>query len=188
MARPRPTSTSALPTTRSTALTVNVTDTRSTVHIGVSDDTTWTYEHTFTCDEDKGTHNNTATIVETDQSDSASVTVNCHSLTVSKNADTALTRTWTWTIDKSADQTDLLLSEGQSFTVNYEVEVERHCHTTADHAVRATSGFVTRHPIDAVLNAVIRHRVTGHRRRCRLRRDLPLHPGGGWDAELHLLG
>ncbi len=94
----------------------------------VSADTTWTYEHTFTCDTDEGTHNNTATIVETDQSDSASVTVNCHSLQVSKNANTALTRTWTWTIDKSADQTNLLLSEGQLFTVNYEVEVSATSH------------------------------------------------------------
>ena len=35
------------------------------------------YTKTFTCDEDEGTHNNTATIVETGQHDSASVNVTC---------------------------------------------------------------------------------------------------------------
>lgn len=119
----------------------------------VSDDKTWTYEHTFTCDEDEGTHNNTATIVETNQSDSALVTVNCHSLQVRKNANTALTRTWTWTIDKWADQTDLLLSEGQSFTVNYEVEVSA-TPTDGDHVVSGVIGVRNPAPIDAELTAV----------------------------------
>lgn len=36
-----------------------------------------TYTRTFTCDRDKGTHVNTATIRQTGQSDSASVTVTC---------------------------------------------------------------------------------------------------------------
>jgi len=35
------------------------------------------YQRTFTCDGDRGTHNNTATIRETGQSDDASVTVTC---------------------------------------------------------------------------------------------------------------
>jgi hypothetical protein len=35
------------------------------------------YQRTFTCDEDRGTHNNTATIRETGQSDDASVEVRC---------------------------------------------------------------------------------------------------------------
>jgi hypothetical protein len=43
---------------------------------------------------------------------------------VEKTADTSYTRTWTWTIEKSADQTDLLLSDGQLFTVDYEVTVD----------------------------------------------------------------
>jgi hypothetical protein len=36
-----------------------------------------TYSRTFTCDRDKGAHSNTATIRETGQSDSATVTVTC---------------------------------------------------------------------------------------------------------------
>jgi hypothetical protein len=42
-------------------------------------------------------------------------------LEVTKTADTELTRTWTWDIDKVADQTDLNLSVGQQFLVNYDV-------------------------------------------------------------------
>ena len=42
-----------------------------------SDSGTQTYTKTFRCDEDKGTHTNTATIRETGQSDDASVTVTC---------------------------------------------------------------------------------------------------------------
>ena len=40
-----------------------------------------------------------------------------------KDADTSFTRTWNRTIDKSADQTNLLLPDGQLFQVNYEVVV-----------------------------------------------------------------
>jgi hypothetical protein len=85
----------------------------------LSDSDSFTYERTFTCDDDEGQHDNTATIVETGQSDDASVTVNCYTLDVSKDANTSFTRTWTWDIVKSADQTDLLLAEGQLFQVNY---------------------------------------------------------------------
>lgn len=81
------------------------------------------YDRTFACGNDAGVHGNTATIVETGQSDSASVTVNCYRLTVTKDAETAFDRDWTWTIDKSADQTELILAPGQTFEVHYEVEV-----------------------------------------------------------------
>jgi hypothetical protein len=42
---------------------------------------------------------------------------------VSKTAVTTFDRSWVWTIDKSADQTSLELSNGQSFPVNYDVVV-----------------------------------------------------------------
>jgi len=50
----------------------------------------------------------------------------CYSieLVVTKDAHTSFTRTWTWTIDKSADQSDLgTLQEGDLVTVNYDVAV-----------------------------------------------------------------
>lgn len=44
-------------------------------------------------------------------------------LSVEKTAETSFTRTWDWTIEKSADQTDLTLSDGEQFPVNYSVTV-----------------------------------------------------------------
>jgi hypothetical protein len=45
-------------------------------------------------------------------------------LEVTKGARTEFDRDWDWTIEKSADQTELTLSPGQTFDVNYEVTVE----------------------------------------------------------------
>jgi len=100
------------PTTEVNA-SINVDDTHADGDFGpVSDDFTQTYSRTFTCDGDAGTHDNTATIVETGQSDDASVTVNCHALVVTKDASTSVTRTWSWTIDKVIDPTCFLPSGG----------------------------------------------------------------------------
>lgn len=44
-------------------------------------------------------------------------------LEVEKTVNESFDRAWTWDIVKSADQTDLLLQEGQIFTVNYDVDV-----------------------------------------------------------------
>ena len=84
---------------------------------------------TYTCDADGGQHPNTATIVETGQSASAAVTVNCYELAVSKDVTTNSTRTWLWAIDKTGDQTNLTLSTGQQLPVNYTVMVSA---TSAD--------------------------------------------------------
>lgn len=133
--------------------TINVEDTFEGDLGSFSDSGSTTYERTFTCNDDEGKHDNTATIVETEQSDDASVTVNCYELAVEKDADTSLTRKWTWTIEKSADQTDLLLSEGQLFQVNYEVTVDA---TSADseHAVSGNITVENPAPIDATINGV----------------------------------
>ena len=94
-----------------------------------TDDGSETYDRTFTCNEDEGVHNNTATIVETEQSDSASVTVNCYNLDVTKTAVPSFIRTYDWTIDKSAvDQngdplSKLTLATGEAGQVPYEVKV-----------------------------------------------------------------
>jgi hypothetical protein len=81
------------------------------------------YDRTFACGGDSGVHGNTATIVETSQSASASVSVQCYSLTVTKDAHTSLDRIWKWTIKKSADQQELTLSPGQQLLVNYKVDL-----------------------------------------------------------------
>lgn len=133
--------------------TINVTDTYAGSLGAFSATGSTTYNRTFTCDADEGTHGNTATIVETGQSDSASVDVDCYALTVTKDADESFVRTWDWTIDKSADQTALTLSPGQLFPVNYEVTVDADS-TDDDHAV---SGDISVHnpaPIPATINSV----------------------------------
>jgi hypothetical protein len=132
--------------------TVTVTDTNGEAWV-FSDDGAVSYSRTFDCD-DEGTNTNTATIVETGQSDDATVTVACYDLTVTKSAETSYDRAWTWTIDKTANQSELTLSEGQQFPVDYQVTVDA---TSVDSAF-AVAGEITitnPHPTrDAVLTGV----------------------------------
>jgi len=103
------------------------TQVNATVHVADSNGGSWefgdsgsvSYDRAFQCPG--GVHGNTATILETGQSDSASVSVQCYDLEVTKDAHTSLDRNWEWTIDKSADQSELTLSPGQQLLVNYTV-------------------------------------------------------------------
>ena len=123
-----------------------------------SSSATPTYSHAFSCDSDQGANNNTASVTYADDqtagpSASASVTVNCYALNVSKTVNTSLTRTYTWHIAKSADQSSLALLTGQTTQVNYTVNV------TSDFADSnwAATGQITVHnpaPIDATINSV----------------------------------
>jgi hypothetical protein len=105
------------------------TQVNATVHVADSNGGSWgfgdsgsvSYDRAFQCPS--GVYGNTATILETGQSDSASVSVQCYDLEVTKDAHTALDRNWEWTIDKSADQSELTLSPGQQFLVNYAVRL-----------------------------------------------------------------
>ncbi len=107
------------------------------------------YMKTFTCDADEGEHENTATIRETGQSDHASVTVNCYTPTVSKTAVTLFTRTYNWTIEKEGDQTELTLSTGQTFVVNYDVTVSA-TYTDSDWLVGGVISVTNPHPTAAL--------------------------------------
>ena len=67
----------------------------------------WTYPRTFTCDGDEGKHDNTATGTWSTgpgtngtASDSASVTVDCGTVTVNKTAVTRFKRDYAWQPDK----------------------------------------------------------------------------------------
>jgi hypothetical protein len=141
------------PTTTVGPATITVTDTLGGSLGSASGDDTFEYPVTFTCDDDEGANPNTATIVETGDTASASVNVTCYELTVTKDADTSLTRTWTWTIDKSADEDTLLLSDGQLHTVNYEVTVDA-AFADSGWAVEGTISVNNPAPIDATLNSV----------------------------------
>ncbi|MCA9903624.1 MAG: hypothetical protein KC547_07190, partial [Anaerolineae bacterium] len=120
------------PTTVTGYSSVDVTDTNGQSW-SASADSSWSYNRNFTCPTDASLYVNgiyqasdyvnTATITQTGQSDTATVKLTCYAPVVSKTASTSLTRTWNWTIDKSADQSSLTLSVGQQFLVNYTVVV-----------------------------------------------------------------
>ena len=149
--------------TDTTTGSINVTDTFPGEDFGpVSLTTIHTYSRTFPCGGEGGDtgvgneHLNTATIVETGDSDIASVTVNCYVLEVTKTADESFDRQWFWDIDKVADPTSLTLSAGESGTIDYTVTV------SVDDAAGVPSGWAVEGditvsnsaPIDATINSV----------------------------------
>jgi hypothetical protein len=113
---------------------------------------TVTYKMPFNCDCE-GENKNVATIKETGAWDDATVTVKCWELDVWKDAHTSFKRTYHWTIDKVGDKTDLLLSVGQSFLVNYDVTVAA-TYTDSDWAVSGEIKIENPAPIDATLTKV----------------------------------
>jgi hypothetical protein len=139
---------------------VHVVDSNGQAWGPVADDALWMYEVTFGCDGDEGIHGNIATIVETGQSDDASVSVSCHDLTVTKDAEPDFTRTWSWTIDKTADQTELLLSPGQTFQVNYQVQVDATA-TDGDWTVTGGIWIANGHPSRAAMLTGVADSVSG---------------------------
>lgn len=60
-----------------------------------------------------------------------------YEVVVAKTAETSYTRSYDWTITKTADQASLLLAQGQTFLVNYQVNVAA-AFTDSDFAVAGT--------------------------------------------------
>ena len=145
----------ASPTITEVNGTVNVSDTVQGALGSASDDKTWNYDRTFTCNGDAGKHDNTATITQTGQTASASVTVACHEIAVTKTATTSLTRTYDWTISKSVTPATWDLFTGDSGTSAYTVAVDK---TGSSDAGWAVSGTITvsnvGNPIAARINSV----------------------------------
>jgi hypothetical protein len=112
-----------------------------------------TYDETFTCDAHQGKRSNSATITETQQSDDASVTVNCYALEVKKTAQPSFTRKYTWTIKKSADESSLTLAIGETHDVNYEVTLDA-TYTDSGWAVGGSISVHNPAPIPATVNSV----------------------------------
>ncbi|MGE5328961.1 MAG: hypothetical protein ACM3KR_05590 [Deltaproteobacteria bacterium] len=119
------------------------------------------YTETFTCNQDEGTHVNIASaqIIGPDGQlvtifDTASVTVKCYELEVTKDSSTSLTRIYNWTINKAADQFALTLAPNEQFLINYSVEVNPVSSTDSNFAV---SGNIVVHnpaPFGAVINSI----------------------------------
>jgi hypothetical protein len=138
---------------------VSVDDTNVESWGPVSSSTTWNYTRDFTCSSDptdytngqySETHDNTATIVETGDSDDASVTKNCFAPVVSKDASPTYTRTYDWGIDKSADQSLLELEVGETADVNYSADVYVTGSIDSDWAVEGTITVDNYHPTEAM--------------------------------------
>lgn len=102
---------------------------------------------------DEGSNVNVATLstqTALPVSDSAEVLVECHSLDVSKDAQTRYTRTYDWDITKAASMVDLLLAEGESYVLDYNVDVTRN-HTDSDFAASGMIFVSNPAPMPALL-------------------------------------
>lgn len=137
-------------------------DTSNDTNLGsFTDDGSTSFTTTFTCDTDEGDHTNEVTLVGDDSgntlaTDDETVTVNCHDLTVTKDADTELTRTWAWDISKTADATSLTLAHDQSFIVNYTVQVDTTGSTDSGWKVSGDITISNPNPsLDAELTGVV---------------------------------
>jgi hypothetical protein len=125
-----------------------------------SDSNTYSYTRAFVCGADQGEFegennivDNTATIVETQDSDDASVTINCYDLTVEKTADTTFDREYEWSIIKDADATELLLGADESYIANYDVTVDVVGFTDSNWMVSGQITVTNNHPTaDAVID------------------------------------
>lgn len=77
-------------------------------------DTAWTYDRAFTC-ANAGTVANTTSIVETGQTASTNVNVQCSALQVTVNSTALYERTWEWAMTQTIEATPLVLAPGQPY-------------------------------------------------------------------------
>ena len=168
--------TSVLPTVIGSP-TVDVVDSYAaagTLAEDLGGDNTFSYSRTFACDGDEGTQDNTVQLLDPDDSsviasDDASVTVNCYSLTVEKDATPVYTRSWDWDITKvgrhfpegASDWVDIVAADlpfivmpEQSFDVEYGVTVSG-MFMDDGHSVSGTITISNPAPIAADLTGVI---------------------------------
>jgi hypothetical protein len=122
-----------------------------------SDDASWTYTKTFTCDADEGKNENTATFVTSDTgatgSDSATVMINCYALEVKKTAETSFTRTYQWKIQKDFDATYNLFA-GEGVEHDYKVTVTPNGYLDSGWKVSGTIEITNPAPMAAMLTSV----------------------------------
>jgi len=119
--------------------TINVTDNLQGALGTTSTNQTYTYNRPFACAADKGTTNNTATIVETNQTANASVDVRCYSLDVTKTAVPAQGDVFDWTILKQVTPASRTMYNGDQGEFQYTVTYTK----GAPVSTRTVSGVVT---------------------------------------------
>jgi Fe-S cluster assembly iron-binding protein IscA len=142
-------------TANETNKTITVVDDKTTstpVTLGTSDYFTGPFEFNYAL-EKQGVagectdYTNTAKISETGQTDSQKVTV-CvgKDLTVSKTAESSFTRTYKWSIEKSVDDTQINIADGDTATFNYTVKVSHDAGT--DSALTVVGKITVTNPND----------------------------------------
>ena len=144
--------------------TATVTDDRGPLDQDVNSSGSTHYDETFTCGADEGDHTNNAHVrgddTNTGGDDSATTTVNCYQLDVSKDAITTFTRNYDWDISKTRfiapgendgdnDPSTLTLAPNQTYTASYSVVVSVSSHTDSDWGVHGTITIDNPAPIDA---------------------------------------
>lgn len=143
---------------------LNETVTSAGASVG-STDTPFPYTNTYLCSSDKadyagdGHHaqdvDNTAVIKggETEiDSDSAHLDIDCYAPLVSKDAQASFDRTYTWDIDKTANETELLLMPGQVYAgVQYTVTVDVASVVDDNFAVEGKVTITNPHPDEGML-------------------------------------
>jgi hypothetical protein len=77
-----------------------------------------------------------------------------YEVTVTKTAQTSLTRTWAWQIDKTGDASSLLLSAGQTYLMGYNVVVGATGSTDSDWAVSGVITVANPSPFTATVTSV----------------------------------
>ena len=121
--------------------TINVQDVlgAATTNLGsASDDKTFsTYNRTFTCDADRGTKTNTATIVETNDSDQATAEIKCYSLDVTKTATPAQGDDYDWAITKTVTPAARTMYRGDQGEFEYTVSFDK-TKLASSHSVSGT--------------------------------------------------
>lgn len=100
--------------------TVTVTDSVTGALGTFSDGTSVNYDASFSC-PGGGTYHNTATIDGSTISDNASVTVNCYTPSISKDASGEASEIHSWDVDKSVDPTSQNVQDGATAIYNWTV-------------------------------------------------------------------
>lgn len=129
-----------------------------TIGTNISSNTSIPYTRNVVCGSDLTYVNgvatyprlNTATIVETNQSANASMTVNCYRPSVGKTVDPDFTRRFTWQILKTVNPSQINLLDGQSTTATYTVTLTKSDPIDENFRVFGTITITNPHPTAAL--------------------------------------
>jgi hypothetical protein len=112
------------------------------------------YTTTATCGESQ-TIKNTAVVTEDDSkstsSDPASANIDCQHLTVTKTATPSFTRTWTWNVVKTSQDSALTIDLGQTFLEPYAV---KYTASSSDSKFNVSGTITVTSPADAPTRTV----------------------------------